>query len=95
METQIVDTGQYITLVAITAWYARSTFRMLEEMRNQARLLALSVAASVEAGIIQGPAPGEFSDSQHIAWSNLVQLQKPIAELLGTLYPQIKLKPHR
>lgn len=84
-----------LILVGITAWYARSTARMLDQVRGQARLLTLSVAASVGSGIMQSPPPGELSVAHEAAYKNLATLQKAIGPLLKEIDSQLGLYPHR
>ena len=60
-----------LVLVGVTAWYARSTARMLKEMRMHARILSLSAAVGVEAGITALPPPGEVSAAQSDAFGRL------------------------
>lgn len=74
----VFDLVAVLVLVVITAWYARSTAQMLRELRHQARLLAISVEASVEAGLTSLPPPGQASAAASEACANLQSLRKEI-----------------
>jgi hypothetical protein len=74
-----------LILLFITGRYAHSTFRMLEEMRLHSHLLALSIAATVNTGIIQMPAVDELGGMQTNALLELNKLQKQIEKLLMQL----------
>ena len=70
-----------LILVAITAWYARSTALMLKQMRDQAHLFTISVQASVEGGITNLPPPGQVSAAASEAYANLKELREEIWSL--------------
>lgn len=80
--TSIVSVIVISILVVITAWYAHSTSRMLKEMQRQAHLMTISIAASVEAGILSMPGPGKYSAAQHDAYHMLEYYRGKINKLL-------------
>lgn len=80
--TSIVSLIVISILVVITAWYAHSTSRMLKEMQRQAHLMTISIAASVEAGILSMPGPGKYSRAQHDAYHMLEYYRGKINKLL-------------
>lgn len=80
--TSIVSLIVISILVVITAWYAHSTSRMLKEMQRQAHLMTISIAASVEAGILSMPGPGKYSVAQHDAYHRLEYYRGKINKLL-------------
>jgi hypothetical protein len=71
-----------LVLAVITGWYAHSTARMLREMKRQSRLLAISVAAGVESGIMQTPPPGQASTLHKETLGRLAELQEQVERLL-------------
>jgi len=76
MTISIVNLIAISILVVVTAWYAYSTFQVLKEMQKQARLITLSIAASVEAGIASLPSPGQLSKAQNDALYILLDLRE-------------------
>lgn len=81
----LITLAPTLILLFITGRYARSTFRMLEEMRLHSHLLALSVAASVNAGMLQLPDPDNVRAFQRRALNELEIVQEQIEKLLMQL----------
>ncbi len=85
MDINIINLIAILILVVITAWYARSTAHMLEEMRRHSQLLSISIATSVEAGITQLPSPEGVSAAHNEAYRRLLTLRKKIYRLMDEL----------
>ena len=95
-EISMINLIATVILAAITGWYAYTTARMLGEMQKQARLiqrqtrlLAISVAAGVETGIMQMPPPNQYS-ALH---KDTLERLKWIREQMDPLLKEVNAEP--